>query len=144
MMKSQRASSQVLVKATGLSKDVLYSGLHRLAKEGQVIYDFTSELYRWREVMPWALSMETLGPPPVEVSEGQKLVGKVTIERREAMGARLLVVAKVDKTSVEAVLSGDQRFQRAKCSCSYFHKNKLRTGPCRHLLALQLATRNLQ
>jgi hypothetical protein len=144
MMKSQRASSQVLVKATGLSKDVLYSGLHRLAKEGQVIYDFTSELYRWREVMPWALSMETLGPPPVEVSEGQKLVGKVSIERREAMGAKLLVVAKVDKTSVEAVLSGDQRFQRAKCSCSYFHKNKLRTGPCRHLLALQLATRNLQ
>jgi hypothetical protein len=144
MMKSQRASSQVLVKATGLSTDVLYSGLHRLAKEGQVIYDFTTELYRWREVMPWALSMETLGPPPVEVQEGQALVGKVTVERREPMGAKLLIVAKVDKTSVEAVFSGDQRFARAKCSCSYFHKNKLRTGPCRHLLALQLATRSYQ
>ena len=65
MLKSQRASSQVLIKATGLPKDALFSGLHRLAKEGQVIYDFTNELYRWREVMPWALSMETLGPPPV-------------------------------------------------------------------------------
>jgi hypothetical protein len=144
MLQSQRASSQVLTKATGLTRDILYSGMHRLAKEGQVIYDFTSELYRWREVMPWALSMETLGPPPEEVTEGQKLMGKVAIERRETLGAQLLVVAKVDKTSVEAVFTGDQRFARAKCSCSYFHKHKLRTGPCRHLLALQLATRNYQ
>jgi len=78
------------------------------------------------------------------VVEGQKLARNVTIERRELVGTRLLVVAKVEKTSVEAMFTADQRLGRAKCSCSYFHKNRLRTGPCRHLLALQLAAKTLQ
>jgi len=144
VIERRRATAQELAQAAGLSTDVAYAGLHQLAKEGQVVYDFVAGAYRWREVMPWALSVDKLGPPPPEVVEGQKLARNVTIERRELVGTRLLVVAKVEKTSVEAMFTADQRLGRAKCSCSYFHKNRLRTGPCRHLLALQLAAKTLQ
>jgi hypothetical protein len=144
VIERRRASAQELAQAAGLSRDVATAGLHQLAKEGQVIYDFAADVYRWREVMPWALSVDKLGPPPPEVVEGQKLARSVTIERRELVGARLLVVAKVENTSVEAMFTADQRIGKAKCSCSYFHKNRLRMGPCRHLLALQLAARTLQ
>jgi hypothetical protein len=144
LAQSQRSSTAALAKALGLPADAALAGLHRLAKEGQVIYDFAADVYRYREVMPWALSIDKLGPPPPEVSAGQALASKVTVERREPLGARTLLVAKVERTSVEALLTADGRLQRAKCSCSYFHKNRLRTGPCRHLLALQLASRTIQ
>jgi hypothetical protein len=135
----QRASARELGQRTALAPEVVFAGLHRLAREGQVIFDFTADVYRWREVMPWALSIEQVGAPPPEVTAGEKLVREVKVSRRELLpGARLLVVAKVGETSVEAITSADQRFSRAKCTCSYFHQNRLRKGPCRHLLALQL------
>jgi hypothetical protein len=136
----QRASLASLMKATGASRDVLSASLHRLAKEGQVVYDFAADCYRWREVMPVALSAEVIGPPPPEVAAAPGLVGKVVVARREAVGARLLLVAKVDGTSCEALLAGDGRFAKAKCSCKFFFKSRLRAGPCRHLLALQMSS----
>jgi SWIM zinc finger len=144
LMEAQRAPLERVAAETGLSREIALAGLYRLAKEGQVIYDFTGDLYRWREVMPWALSLEKVGAPPPEVVEGQKLASRVRIERRELVGAKLLVVAKVENTSVEALFTPDRRMGRARCSCSYFHKNRMRTGPCRHLLALQLGMTALQ
>jgi hypothetical protein len=144
LSQAQRAPAAQVTMATGLSREVVFAGMHRLAREGQVIYDFTGDLYRWREVMPWALSVEKLGPPPPEVIEGQRLAARVNIQRRELLGARLLLVAKVENTSVEALFTPDQRMGRAKCSCSFFHKNRLRKGPCRHLVALRLALTALQ
>jgi hypothetical protein len=144
VVERRRASAAELAQAAGLPREVANAGLHELAKEGQVIYDYAVDAYRWREVMPWALSVDKLGPPPPEVAAGQKLARQVSVQRRELVGTQLLIVAKVEDTSVEAMFSADQRLGRAKCSCSYFHQNRLRRGPCRHLLALQLAVRTLQ
>jgi hypothetical protein len=105
------------------------------------MFDFAHDVYRWREVMPVALSREQLGPPPPELAAAPGLVREVVIDRQETLGARLVLVGKVGTTAVEAILGGDGRFARAKCSCSFFHKSRLRQGPCRHLVALQLASR---
>lgn len=142
LMQARRAPVAAIAEATGVARDALAAALHRLAQEGQVIYDFADAVYRWREVMPWALSIATLGAPPAEVTEGKKLVAAVKIERQESLGGRTLVVAKVGGTSVEATFTSDGALGRARCTCSHFHKFRLRTGPCRHLLALQLATRS--
>ena len=53
------------------------------------------------------------------------------------LGKRLFV-AKVGGTSCEAVLDPDGQLSRARCSCSFFYKSRLRAGPCRHLMALKL------
>ena len=55
-----------------------------------------------------------------------------------------MVAGKVGGTPCEAIFTDDARFKRAKCTCSFFHKARLRAGPCRHLIALQIASRPLR
>jgi hypothetical protein len=120
-------------------KQVL-AGLHALAKRGQLVYDFAAGLYRWRPLMPVALSETVLGPENEELAASRRLVSekKVKLERDEPLaGGRRLLVAHVGDTTCEGVVDLDGAFRGAKCSCSYFYKNRLRAGPCRHLLALR-------
>ncbi len=129
------------LQAANHKGSVVLGSLFELAKRGQIVYDFSAQLYRYRQVMPAALSESVLGPEPVEVSEGRAMSreGLVKISREEPLtSSRRLVVAKADGTSVEAIFDADGGFSKAKCSCSHFHKYRLRAGPCRHLIALRL------
>ncbi len=142
----QRASSEELAQAVGISQPSALASLHELAKHGQAVYDFSSDCYRYREVMPFALSEAVLGPDHPELAEGRRIArgtGKagVKILRDEALpGGRRLFVFKALDTSCEAVVDADGAFKSAKCTCSFFFKNRLRSGPCRHLVALKLST----
>lgn len=125
--------------------DVVLGSLRELAKRGQVIYDFAGDCYRYRSVMPVALSQEVLGPDPPELEHGLRIhrEGKVKVKRQEEISpGRRHLTAKADRVDCEGVLDADGAWSRAKCSCSYFYKNRLRGGPCRHLLAVQLTVRD--
>jgi len=135
----RRMTLEQLGSGTGGSRDALLGSLHRLAKRGQVVFDFATEVYRWRSIMPAPLTDSILGPEPPELSAGRELAAQTTITRDELLGnGRALVVGKAGKVSCEAILDADGRFSRAKCSCKFFHKFRLRGGPCRHLIALRL------
>ncbi len=125
-------------------REVLLGSLYALAKQGQVIYDHATSSYRWRQVMPLALSESLLGEEPPEIRAGRELArsGTVKVVREELLsGARRLVVAKADATELEGILDADGVLTKAKCHCAHFKKFGLRKGPCRHLLALRLAGR---
>jgi len=117
----------------------LLSALHVLAKRGQVVYDFAVQRYRYRPILPFELNEQALGPESPEISEGVRLAANVVVEREEQLphGKRLFVV-KVQNTSCEAMVDADGQLGKARCSCSFFYKSRLRAGPCRHLLALKL------
>jgi hypothetical protein len=119
----------------------LSTAIHVLAKRGQVIFDYASNCYRYRQLMPFELSERVLGPEPQEQQEGVRLADSVAIERQETLeqGKRLFV-ATVQGTHCEALYDLDGQMSRARCSCSYFYRFKLRAGPCRHLLALRIFT----
>lgn len=136
----RRASFGELASALGAPGEGLLASLHLLAKQGQVIYDHAAHCYRYRQVMPVVLSEALLGPEHPELVEGRRLAKEsVDVLREELLsGARRAVVAKVKGTSCEAVLDGDGALKKARCTCSYFYKNRLRAGPCRHLLAVRL------
>ncbi|AKU96857.1 hypothetical protein AKJ09_03521 [Labilithrix luteola] len=136
-----------LAKVTELERQVslprrqVLAGLHELAKRGQLVYDHASELYRWRPLMPVALSETLLGPENPELEAARKMVsdGAVKLERDEALGGgRRLFAAHVGGTGCEGIVDLDGAFRGAKCSCSFFFRNRLRAGPCRHLLALRM------
>lgn len=127
-----------LVSETKEDEKVVLGSLHELAKRGQLAYDFASGVYRWRPIMDVALSESMLGPEPEEVVEGRALAGGVKIERTERVAGKTLYIAHVQKTACEAMVDGDGVISKAKCSCSHFHRMRLRGGPCRHLLALRL------
>ncbi len=127
-----------LVAQSNEDEKVVLGSLHELAKRGQLAYDFATGVYRWRPIMDVALSDSMLGPEPEEVVEGRALAREVRIERTEPVAGKQLVIGKVKQTSCEAMIDSDGVISRAKCTCSYFHRMRLRAGPCRHLLALRL------
>ncbi len=140
--RDQVASLGALSESIGTSPSVLLPSLHELAKQGQAIYDFGVDAYRYRQVMPVALSEAVLGPEHPELAAGKKIAQekKVQVLREEALqGGRRLYVFKALDTSAEAVVDADGAFKKAKCTCSFFFKSRLRAGPCRHLIALKLA-----
>src|SRR5581483_10447427 len=59
---------------TGASPAYVGAGLNRLALLGQVIHDLHAGLYRWRQVMPVALSLEQIGPESPETEAARKLI----------------------------------------------------------------------
>lgn len=137
---AQKASLPELAQKVGSAGDAEAS-LFELAKRGQVVFDFATNSYRWRQVMPEILSEAVIGPEPEEVREGRALARKrdVAIERNTlTSGDKRLVVAKVGGASCEAMFDPDGAFSKAKCSCKHFYKMGLRAGPCRHLFALRL------
>lgn len=130
-----------LALAANTSSDRVMASLFQLSTEGQVVYDFAADRFRYRPILPVALSETILGPEHPELSAGRQIAaaGKVRVERDEAIGGgRRLLVFKAQETSCEAVVDADLAFKKAKCTCSFFHKNGLRAGPCRHLVALRL------
>jgi len=142
MQRVRRASLAGIAAAVSADERSVVAALHLLAKRGQLVYDFGEDVYRFRQVMPFELSEAVLGPESPELAGAKSISpGDVTIERMETLTAgRTLYVAKVGGTSCELILDADGKMSRAKCTCKFFFKYKLRSGPCRHLLAVKMKT----
>lgn len=140
LVEHRAARLEELARVTEAGRDELLGSLVELAKQGQLVFDYATARYRYRSILPAPIAVVT-GPDDERVA-AQRLLGEgaVRVERQEAApGGRLLVVGKVGDTSCEAMLDADGRFVRARCTCSHFHRNGLRAGPCRHLFALRVA-----
>jgi len=128
---------------TGAAPAYVAAGLNKLAGLGQLIHDLPAGLYRWRQMLPVALSVDQLGPENPETVAARALVAgrrvRLTKDDRRPDGLRVLE-GKVDGKDNAALLDADGRILRGKCNCSHHFKNKLRRGPCRHLQALRNAT----
>src|SRR5262249_46099659 len=134
------ATAETLAASLDVPRDLLDGALHELAKRGQAVYDVAAEIYRYRPALPFELSESVLGPEPPEIAEGRRLFAsaQVSVRRTEQVSpTRRFVEAVVARTHCEALFDADGNYARAKCSCSFFHKSRLRAGPCRHLLALK-------
>jgi hypothetical protein len=125
---------------TGAAAPFVAAGLNRLALLGQVIHDLPHGVYRWRQVMPVALSLEQIGPENPETFAARTLLSqgkvKVTQDEKTPNGLRVLA-GNVAGQPVELLLNGDGLMMRGKCQCSHHYKGGLRRGPCRHLQALR-------
>lgn len=116
------------------------SALNQLALRGQVIYDLHAGAFRWRQVLPMALSDRELGPPHPETAAAQQLIAqrKVTIESREAAPrGGIVVVGKVDHKPCEAIINGDGVVRKGRCVCGWHYQFGIRNGPCRHIQAMR-------
>lgn len=138
---TRSAHIEDLERQVSLPRKQVLAGLHELAKRGQLVYDFSTALYRWRPLMPVALSESLLGPDNPEIVAARQIVAQrdVKIGRDEPLaGGRRLLAAHVGGQACEGIVDLDGVFRGAKCGCSFFYKTRLRAGPCRHLLALRM------
>jgi hypothetical protein len=119
------------------------SAARHLAHSGQLIFDLTDRVYRWRQILPQALGEAQIGPPHEE------LLGLYTILQRRRVqiessaeaprGARI-VTAKVDGTPCEVLIDADGRITRGKCLCGWYRRFGMKNGPCRHMMAARIMT----
>jgi len=137
----RQASLSSLMNELGVPRDVVLGALHGLARRGQLMFDFAAQVYRWRSVLPVALSENMLGAEHPELAAARMLhLQKLTVVTRAevADGGRRLLVGTAEGRPCEALINADGRFVNGRCDCSFFFKNKLRAGPCRHLLSLRM------
>jgi hypothetical protein len=133
-------SLQELAQQTKSNLSESAASLNQLALRGQAIYDLDAEQFRWRQVLPMALSDREMGPPHPEIIGAQEILAKrqVSIGTREQTSRGMTVLAgKVAGKPCEAMVDGDGMIRKGKCVCSWHYKFGIRNGACRHIQALR-------
>jgi hypothetical protein len=114
--------------------------LNQLALRGQAIYDLDSDLFRWRQVLPMAVSEKEMGPPHAETEAARALITKNKVKINssdEGPRGGWIVTAKAEGKPCEALINADGMVVKGKCLCSWHFKFGIRNGPCRHIQAVR-------
>ncbi len=120
------------------------SVMNQLALRGQAIFDLHAGVFRWRQILPMALSDRELGEPHPELAGAEQIIAakKVKIETRlAAPRGGEIITGKVENQNCEVLIDGDGIIRKGKCRCSWHFKFGVRNGPCRHLQALRESIR---
>jgi NAD-dependent DNA ligase len=139
-----------LASRTDLSREAATSALQQLCREGRAMFDMATSRYRWRQLLPFPAPQ---GAEDKKLASARRLVQDGAVKCRDISnddelseflaryvekGLRLFE-AKVRTSggSFEPIigLDADGRAAFAQCTCGEFRQNKLRKGPCAHILA---------
>ena len=131
-------------------KDATFA-LQELCRNGQAMYDHLTGKYRWRELLSsqWDKHeiqiQETENDERLKYALELKKTGKVHLKNQNQNGNQKLTTRefevqgkKLFKTQITT--DNDGRVKRAECTCGFFRHNKLRKGPCQHILASVLSS----
>ena len=142
--KSGSTTTADLAKTLSVSVGDASVLLQKLCLQGKAMYDPDRNLYRWRDLFPTLdlyvdddssremrgalanLKLFKLAKTLDDVKEGVRYLSGTV-----AFGDEIF------KPLLELDL--DNRPKYAQCSCPFYNFNKLRQGPCRHMIALLLA-----
>lgn len=146
LQKRWYATVQQLADDTGLSTLVVNSAMTLYTQAGRVIYDLTQGVYRLRELArePLPLDLLRFASPLEEQATKLLAVRGLSKERTESQpggGVRLFARAKDGDRNydVSLRLDADQRIAEGSCQCNHYNQNRLRLGPCAHMLALRMS-----
>ena len=130
------------LKVTNAQASVL---LQKLCLQGKAMFDPSRGVYRWRDLFPTFDSYDNNQVASLESRKGIELYrgNLMTVHSDDIKDGIRYLVGEVDHQ--EKVyrplleLDEDNRPKYAQCTCSHYNYNKLRQGPCRHMIALSLA-----
>ena len=140
------ATAEQLSADTGLSRSVVERVLTLYTQAGRVIYDLTQGVYRLRELARAPLPLDTLRFASPQEAEASALLAQRALRREAAVGTSdggilLSGIATQGKKhyQVSLRLDTDERIVGGECQCNHYTQNRLRHGPCAHMLALRMA-----
>ena len=111
-----RAASLDQVQARAVAEPAACAAaLNHLAHAGQVIYDLTAGLYRWRQVMPMAIGEAEIGPENAELAASRDAWSAATGSHRIAAGGtprREVYIGKAEGKPVELLVDADGTIRR--------------------------------
>ena len=144
-----KLSPESLASRSDLSREASTSALQKLCKQGRAMFDPVTHEYRWRQLLafpaPEGEADKKLESARRAIAEGNAQIKEISpgeddefLARWIEKGARLFA-GKVKtiggKFEPTIGLDADGRAVFAQCTCAEFRNNKLRKGPCAHILA---------
>ncbi len=148
-----------LAQRSDLSQSSATGALQELCKQGRAMYDATQGAYRWRQLLPFPAPQSEedsrLAAARRYVQQSAVKCKEITnsdglsefLEHQLQDGARLFE-ASVKTTggtfSPTIGLDADGRARFAQCTCGEFRRDKLRKGPCAHILAACVIAAQMQ
>ncbi|MBC8104835.1 MAG: hypothetical protein H7Z41_19850 [Cytophagales bacterium] len=163
--KRLRLTPEELASSTDLPRDTATGALQELCRQGMAMYDIVEKHYRWRQLLPFPV------PPSDESDQRSRLAARIVAtggvvfrkpgeedgEESAFFGApteeqvtRFQATVRGGeskrerKFSVTIDVDTDGRVRFANCDCSWHRREKLRKGPCAHILAASaLASREM-
>jgi len=141
------ASADDIAKKSGLSSAVVSSALTAYTQAGRVIYDLKQGVYRVRELSQDPLDFSALrfGSEQEKIANElivQHLVKIATKIENDVLEIKGKVRAKNETFSTRALIDKDQRLIDGSCECAFYQSNKLKKGPCEHILATRMMLQN--
>lgn len=155
-----------LASYSDLSREAATAALQRLCRQGRAMFDLPTNRYRWRQLLPFPAPEEDDESQPSRLAARIVNSGGVTFlkpgeEEDEEEGGGFFGAPGEGITRLRASVRGgeskrerkfivtldldaDGRAKFASCTCAFFRREKLRKGPCAHIVAaIALASRDL-
>ncbi|MFW6053733.1 MAG: SWIM zinc finger family protein, partial [Persicimonas sp.] len=110
---------------------------------GLAIYDLSKEVWRARALSREPLPLDSLRFQNEREEQAMKLVASADVTIQPATNARLLE-GRVQGHTVHVVVDLDERMVEADCECNFHQQNKLRKGPCEHILATRMKAKRMK
>jgi len=136
------ATDKQLSDELQLDKGTVVSSLIGWVQAGRVIFDLQKGVWRKRELAAEPLDMRKLRWANEREQQGAELAMRGAVTHRHARvdgQGHTHLEGRVSGNTTRLQINPDQRLVDGSCSCRYFFQNKLKKGPCEHLLALRLA-----
>ncbi len=136
-------TAEELSQALNISHSTALTILGILCERGKAMMDLEVGKFRWREVTDLPISELQMEVDEKREADALKLVQrgqvKVESERRTSEGWHLLGTVKgsTGVYKVALTLDEDGSIVDGECECQWFRYNHLRSGPCKHILALR-------
>lgn len=129
----------------GFGTDVVAGALQAYTQAGRVIFDRVMGVYRIRELHREPLDMSILRFSSPQEEKANRLIkeNKVEVKAEELAEGKIQLSGSVQEKyrtyQPTLIIDADDRIVQATCDCNFYSMNKLRKGPCEHILALRMA-----
>lgn len=138
------ATPDALASQLGLDRATVLGALSLWTQAGRAIFDLDKGVYRCRELTRDPLPLEQLRFANEREEAATRTVdrGGVRVDdQRLAADGTLVLRGTITGTrpmSPTLQVDADERIRTGTCDCNFFQQNKLRKGPCEHMLALRM------
>ena len=137
------SDSQSLADRLQLPHEDVLAALSACTQAGRAIFDLSKNVWRARELSREPLPLEDLRFSNDREASAHQLaldsaVKYSTEKRIEGTYYKGSVADGKHSHEVTFTIDQDNRLTRASCTCNFFSQNKLRKGPCEHILAVRM------
>jgi len=117
--------------------------LQKLSLHGKAMFDPERSIYRWRDLFPTLDIYEERDSSREEIAAIEIVKAQtISVTKDEMVKSIRNLEASVDENSKSyspsIQLDLDFRPKTAVCNCPFYKYNKLKQGPCRHMIALSI------